>query len=294
MASPPAVTHNLQFTDFTVNANLKVPSGTVIRATGTVTINAALSVDFGASSGAGPKHTIGTGLVLAGMTPAQQGVALSPASSGEYGDNANTRAGGPGGLGLQELQARQLLHPGPLAGGAGANALATKVTGSRGGGSITILARGPIVVTATGIINADARPFGVLIAGSGGGGGGAGGVIILASKTSVTNSGSLSAQGADGCPSGTNDGPGGGGSGGIAHLLSPTAPVTGAVTLTGGQPGTVGGAFTGTERAGGGGGGACASGGGTGGSAGVSNPVAGTAGGPGKILASQVDPTSLF
>lgn len=294
----PAVTANLQFSDFTVAAGttLTVPSGTVIRCRGDFVNSGKIVVKPGTPPGRGPFYVTDLGITWAGITPAGQGVSLSPAASGDLGSNLNTRAGGKGGIGLGELQARQLLHPGVLGGGAGANSIVTHANGNAGGGTLTIACAGTITNAASGIVQADGEPTGVVLAGVGGSGGGAGGVIIVASRTSVSNAGSISAKGSDGLKSGTNDAPGGGGGGGIVHLLAP-AVTAGTVVVTGGAAGAASGNFSGSaDRAGGGGGGACGGAGGAGGSAGANAPVAASAqaGGAGLVLESKLDPTSLL
>lgn len=56
-----------------------------------------------------------------------------------------------------------------------------------------------------------------------------GAIVVLASRASITNSGTITATGGDGQPSDTKDGPGGGG---IVHLIAP-AITEGSLTVTG-------------------------------------------------------------
>ncbi|MFP2934745.1 collagen-like protein, partial [Pyxidicoccus sp. 3LG] len=197
--------HHLQFTDITISGTLIVPSGTVLRATGNVTV-------------------MGTGTII--VAPAAQdagngapnpGVALAPAGSIH------------GGVGLGVLQASHVRRPGPLAGGAGdRNISLGSVSGGEGGGSLVIVARGNVSIAAGGAINANGvngnNPGGATdIPGPGGGGGG---VIIIGAHGNITVSGFVRAAGGAGGP-GVNGnggaggaGGGGGGGGGIIHLIA--------------------------------------------------------------------------
>lgn len=136
---------HLQFTNVTISGTLIVPSGTVIRATGDVTINGTIIVDPSAEDN-------GTG-------PAEAGVARAAAGEPQ------------GGRGLLPLQAAQLLRPGGLGGGAGAKQVG--VAGGRGGGSLVILAQGAIRIPPGGAINANGEAGGTAanLPGSGGGAG---------------------------------------------------------------------------------------------------------------------------
>jgi hypothetical protein len=285
---PPAVTHNLQLTDFTVpnGATLTVPSGTVIRCTGTFTNNGTITVyPYGDS------RTISTpqaGLFLAPAQLAGAGFTQLPAVQGEIGDNTNFRLGGEGGGNafFTELQARQLLHPGFSGGGDGARAFNP---GTFGGGVFTVIAMGAIQNAGTITASSSTPPNG--------GGGGAGGIIILASMTSVTNTatGSIQANAGNGGASNTFEGAGGGGGGGIVHLLAPTITNAGTVKVDPGTAGSNATAITNPSRAGGGGGGGCGGSGGNGGSVGPTGAaVPAGNGSPGFPLQSLVDPTSLF
>ena len=78
-------------------------------------------------------------------------------------------------------------------------------------------------------------------------GGGAGGIVALVSAATVTNNGVIQANGGNGAalratdPSSTGQGPGGGGGGGIVHLIAPTIGATGTISVTGGSGGSAGG-----------------------------------------------------
>ncbi|MFP2964500.1 collagen-like protein, partial [Myxococcus sp. 1LA] len=155
---------HLQFTTVTISGTLIVPSGTVIRATGDVTVSGTIIVDPSAEDN-------GTG-------PAEAGVARSAAGEPQ------------GGRGLLLLQSAQLLRPGGLGGGSGAKQAG--VAGGRGGGSLVILAQGAIRVPPGGGINANGEAGGTA-SNLPGAGGGAGGVVVLAGKGSITVGGAVRA-----------------------------------------------------------------------------------------------------
>ncbi|MEK6643370.1 MAG: hypothetical protein AABZ08_05625 [Planctomycetota bacterium] len=284
-----ATNGNLQFTDVTIpsGSTVFVPSGTIIRCTGTFTNNGAVSV-IAVASTAGQGH-FGDGSDGSNNAPSG-GVSSSAASSGEIGDETLLRAGGRAGTGLAITEARNVLNPGVIGGGGGAGS--NSGAGGAGGGTVTILAR-------TAIVNATGATISALgAAGTAGKGGGAGGVVILASPGTVTNSGSITVKGGAGGASDTSRGPGGGGGGGIIHLLTPTTTL-GTVDITGGGAGALGGAgsILTVLRVGGGGGGACGGGGGQGGpvDTGVpGTPFSASAGFAGHSLSTTADPTSLF
>ncbi|WNZ62618.1 collagen-like protein [Myxococcus sp. MxC21-1] len=195
---------HLQFTNVTISGTLIVPSGTVIRATGDVTVNGTIIVDPSAEDN-------GTG-------PAEAGVARAAAGEPQ------------GGRGLLPLQAAQLLRPGGLGGGAGAKQVG--VAGGRGGGSLVILAQGAIRIPpgapsmpmvrrveppptcpARAVARGRRRPRGQGLhhrggirpsgggqwwrwqqrggAGKGGGGGGGGGIVQLLSSTTPSVTGGI-------------------------------------------------------------------------------------------------------
>ncbi len=155
-----------------------------------------------------------------------------------------------------------------------------------GGGMMTLLARGSILITPTGSISAPGvagKTMPVELA-PGLFNAGAGGVLILASRTGVTNLGTLTAKGGDGADQ-THAYAGGGGGGGIVHLLGPSlsagsSDVSGgaAANLSGGEwPQPVPGSPCG----------------GNGGSSGSSGGV--SAGGTGQVFTTIVaDPATLF
>jgi len=233
---------NLQFTTITVNGTLIVPSGTILRATGDVTVGQTgmIIVDPGAR----PTPVPGSA--------ASAGLALSPAVVGASG------------VGMRKLSAAAL-GPLPSAGGAGV-VTSVPTPGSAGGGSIGIYAAGTVTVAAAGSINANGGSGVSAQGGTGNGsGGGAGGLVVVAGRTGITVSGAIRVAGGNGAngvaPTGAAHG-GAGGGGGIVHLLSTTAPtVTGTLLTSGGAGGQPAGA--GTAPGGGAGGGSLGGSGGT-------------------------------
>jgi hypothetical protein len=288
--SPP---DDLQFTDLTVAAGqtLTVPSGTVIRCTGTFRNDGTITVLVGAAGGKLTDQPLNTAKLQLRGAPANPGVSTGAAMSPDACDNTVFCSGGSGGIGLSMARAKMLVRPGLFGGGGGAGAHRSG-EGGRGGGSLVVLARTAIVNAATGIINANGQ-----VVDSDSNGGGAGGVVILASPGSVTNAGAINAVGGAGEDADADEGASGGGGGGIVHFLAPTVGGAGTVDVSGGAAGSTATQVTGALRSGGAGGGACGGNGGAGGNvpsgATVSSLAAGT-GGTGYALTSLVDPTALF
>jgi hypothetical protein len=288
-ADPLVAPTNFQFTDLTVvpGVKLTVPSGTVIRCTGTFTNNGTVEV-LGAAVGA-DRDGVDAGTIEASVRNANPGLGLSPAGSGEAGPATSPLTMGEGADAMNEATARQLVKPGPLGGGGGGGGLSG--TGGQGGGTLLVLAATAVMNQL--VINADGHE------GTNGSGGGGGGVVILASRGTVSNAGpaTISAHGADGFDSTASDGAGGGGGGGIVHLLAPTIVSDGTVTVDGGAAGAAGAAasVTSNPRSAGGGGGACGGNGGSGGAVSTAGtPGSAEAGHTGHFLQSHVDPTALL
>lgn len=290
LTAPPT---NLMFTDFTVNAGveLRLPSGTVIRCTGTFTNNGNIVVTTTGASGGSPDGTI-PGMIQASIGLPDPGISTEAAHMGEFGDDTRFRQGGGGGSGLLSLQGRFLLHPGVKGGGGGMGAFDNG--GGDGGGTLTVLAQAAVVNGATGIINADAS------GGAEGSGGGGGGIIILASLGSVTNNGTMSANGGDGGPSNNMTSSGGGGGGGIINMLAPVVNqgAGASASVAGGAGGAaILNSVNSSPRLGGGGGGASRGRGGDGGNmdAGATvTPEDAQAGLSGEVYISLLDPTPLL
>jgi hypothetical protein len=288
-----ATNDNLQFTDLTISpgAVLYVPSGTVLRCTGTFTNNGTVQVrplaavggscySFSPFNPSSYKFT---------YRPPGAGVSGSTAEGGTFGIYTDICTHGRGALGLMENEARTILMPGLVGGGGGAGAMNI---GGDGGGTLVVLAG--TAIANNGIIHADGgSPFH-------GGGGGGGGVVVLASPVQVTNLGTISARGGDGGGSDNFNGAGGGGGGGIVHLLAPSV-TAGTVAVGGGTGGTYSFPIDQDPHVAGGGGGACGGAGGDGGdipaltgnppSASSTAPIAGSGG---YTLVTLTDPTLLF
>src|SRR5205085_1304070 len=107
------------------------------------------------------------------------------------------------------------------------------VFGNAGGGYLMIMAAGPVTVGATGSITAAGVP--ASLDPNGMRGAGAGGIIVLASRSTVTHSGSVIASGAAGVDGSSTRVAGGGGGGGIVYLLAPSISSTGVADVTGGR-----------------------------------------------------------
>ena len=253
---------NLNFNSITITGTLIVPSGTLLKATGTVNISGTITV--------ATRTNIGT--------PAA-GVAQSAAEN--YF----------GAVGISSFLAGSMVVAPAAAGGGGKRIfLGAGADGGHGGGGLTIYAKGNITLTTGANINANGASgvnpgtAGLSIVGTGGG---AGGIVILAAGGNLTIAGTIRVQGGNGANGfngngGTGEGGGGGGGGGVVKLISSTsASFTGTVVTTGGSAGAND--PGGTSVIPGGGGGAC---GGSGGNAGgtvpitttIVNPSAGSAG----------------
>ena len=275
---------NRQYTDLTIGpgATLTIPSGAVIRCTGTFTNNGTIVVG---TASLGAKEAVRDSTIDSTYQPPGQGVAPAPAARGELGPAGSFYFGGFAGTGLTAAQARSILRPGVNAGGGGS---CGTFSGSDGGGGLTVLAAGAIVNDGT--VRADGAGPGVF-----GSGGGAGGVVVLASKQRIRNRGTITANGGAGGQNGTSNGPGGGGGGGIVHVLAPEIDDTGLVSADGGAAGSLTGTTASGLRAGGGAGGSCGGGGGSGGSVQGNNTAQpASPGGAGHVLETLADPTALF
>jgi len=168
------------------------------------------------------------------------------------------------------------------------------LTGTGGAGGGTFTVIAAGSITNSGTIQADGQSISV------GAAGGGGGIIILASQTQVTNSlaGTLSVKGGAGGASFSNVGASGGGGGGFVHLISTSAPVNaGTINYAGGAAGSNGavGTVSTTPRIGGAGGGSCYGAGGIGGNVSSAGTSSGTgAGVDGAFLTTTADPMSLM
>jgi hypothetical protein len=261
---------NTQFTNINIAGSLILPSGTVLRATGDVTVTGTITVQPGTED--------------TGNGPASPGV-----SRGVPGLIH-------GGTGVSLLAAARLTNPDNGGGGSGDRTF--NGTGGEGGGALVIAAQGNVSIPFGGSISANGTN-GVNIGTTGdvgGPGGGAGGIIVIAARGNLTVGGILRANGGNGGSgvnqnAGTNGaGGGGGGGGGIINLISAN-PIsgTGTIQVNGGAAGAD--AMTGaTTSTAGGGGGACGGDGGdAGGSLTLSSPFSpAQAGAAGHVILRQV------
>ena len=258
VTSPPST--DIQCTNFTVvsGVTLTVPTGTVIHATGTVTIYGTITVQAGAAQG----------LYQAATDLANEG----------------------GGIALPRFSQRKTLNPGPFGGGNGGGSNLSLGLYGLGGGSLVILAEGSLTIEPGGAITANGTNGGQETSSGFSDGGGAGGIIILASKTSVANDGTLTADGGSGAAAIVSlTDAGGGGGGGIIHLLAPSGQITlGTTHILGGS---VGGGNTNSNGSGFGGG-AC---GGNGGNGSNIVNITSQSGSNGNVFTTAVaDPSTLF
>jgi hypothetical protein len=152
VTSPPAST--LQFTTLSITGNLTVPSGTIKRATGNITISGSIVVSTNPN--------------------AAQGIGSTSATA--YGVGNTVAAGGGA---MNGLLARALVNPGAIGGGVGPLSDAGAVSG----GAVVILAAGSITITGSGSIHADGATGGPVDSSTTGGGGFGGGIIVPASDT---------------------------------------------------------------------------------------------------------------
>jgi hypothetical protein len=108
------------YTDVVIESGMTwtVPSGAVIRCTGTFQNNGTIVVQTGAPGG----DVVGadTSSLTLAYSPPHPGISARAAASGEFGDGTSSRAGGRGGIGLSLFQASMLRYPGAFAGGGGA------------------------------------------------------------------------------------------------------------------------------------------------------------------------------
>jgi len=246
-----------QFQNINITAGntLTVGSGTTLRATGSCQISGNLVVQVGARGGSSVTPTSSTTVPV--RVSANYGKAFRPASPGGYGTNSASIQGGFGATNVQAAEARTLVRLTDTAFGAGGEA------GDNGSGGS-------------------------------GGGGGAGGLIVLASETSISNLGAVSADGGFGGPSSASIGAGGGGGGGVVHFIAPQVTL-GTVSVVGESAGGTFNPVTNSPRFGGSGGGGFGGNGGAGGNVSSANTaLSANAGAAGQVFETEVDPSSLI
>jgi len=263
-------------------ATLQVESGTILRCTGTFTNDGTVTVFSSRNRGS---FSFSSNAASGALVPPSSGVALTTAGSPEY-STSGAFNGGKGGTGLGASSYPEgtiVRAPNGQGGGGGAAGHGQSTVGGHGGGWFAIYAVGAISVGATGSVTATGDDGGSC---SGGGGGG---IVVLASKTSVSVSGTIDVSGGDGGASTVNCGAGGGGGGGMVMSISPTTSVpSGSVLVNGGSAGT--GAAPSTPASGGGGGGASRGNGGDG----QGSATSPTSGSSGSNATTSADPTSII
>lgn len=277
-----------------------VPSGVVIRATGTVTIAGTLVVEPKARAGS---FWYSTSPVLqprlqmpepgvAGTIPPTPTVVEGPATAYEGG----------GAVGLGQA-ARFILRPGPTGGGGGWYGYFPAGHVAMGGGSL-VIAAARIVVEGT----IDAQGGGTQSWSCRACSGGGGGFVVLAARESLTTHprALINARGGDGGDSvvttasgvtaAVGHGAGGGGGGGCVHFIAPSIVHEGQVNIDPGEPGR----NTTHEnppslKIGGYGGGASCGSGGSGGRFNTNSAsLAARPGTSGQYFRTEADPTSLL
>lgn len=283
-----APTGNLQFTNVTVAAgtNSYFPSGVVLRASGAVNLAGHVQVDRAGAWGYGG-------------VPPSRGISEALARPGQSTTGTGTVYGASGG-GI--LRHPLLLRLSKLAEGGGAFLGPGGGVDYPGGGSLAIVARGPITVTGEIEAIGGGSPY------SDGSGGGGGGVVFLASMTKITIdvSAVIDVSGGPGGRSNRRNSvpynyvtaAGGGGGGGLIRLIAPEVELVYGATLRvdGGAAGAneVLTDLSGT-RYGGQAGGNSVGGGGHGGNLKASTtPDPASPGIAGKVLVTEADPTALL
>lgn len=250
-----------QYTNVTIPSGVSatIRQGSILRCTGTVTVDGTLSAQRGSNGGTIGVLSPPTGSDSTAITTASASPDLLVAGSPQvvaFSSVAAEKGRAPTGVSDREIY-RSLRPRLNISGGSGAGSVGT--FGGAGGGSFGIYSKAGITISASGVLAANAGPAGA------GAGGGAGGVIVLSSREAVTNNGSISATGSDGGNAASNSASGGGGGGGVVHFIAPTI-VQGTVDVSGGAGGSAAGPGTAIDDfiSGGAAGGACAGLGGSG------------------------------
>ena len=288
---------NNQYTDFTVSngVTITVPSGTVIRCTGSFSNFGQIVVSPWAEGGyikTPPSFDFANVLASAGSPHPGVGRGLPRTPEVRPYDDSGEVVGGLGGQGIGDSNvAKNLPRRGPIGGGGGAGA--PGATGGEGGGAIYIISQNDLTNAAGAVISANGEDNSGV-----GGGAGAGGVVLLASGTRVINEGTIEALGGDGGPGDFYAANGGGGGGGIVHRIAPAFGGVGAINVDGGNAGDDTTQITlSFPRYAGAGGGACGGNGGSGGSLPSGAPVwatGATAGSSGISVFTTADPPGLL
>lgn len=275
------------FTDINITGGiLTIPSGTLIRCTGSFTLASTATISVQASPGSGGVTANPATIITVRQGAAGIGLPPGPPDHGNFA-SAPINAGG-GGIGLSEARARYLRDIGPF-GGAPSPAIAVRGTifpAVAGGGAVGIRCAGPVSIAGTVIAN-----------GGSGWGGAGGGVVLVGSGQSITvqPTGLIEARGGSGGNAGSRRGAAGGGGGGLVHLVAPTVTQSGTIDVSGGDGASAGTATSDYVVGGVGGGGSCGNGG-SGGSVAQTTgaATAGAAGTIGCALITQVNPADFW
>ena len=297
-----SILQNGMYNDFTIESGSTVTaqSGTVIRATGTCTINGTVNVSTFAAGGIVLSPVSDTRR-LASRDP-HPGQAKSVPTTGEVLGSTSpaTALNGTGGLGFGSGtaydSARNLIRPGNLGGGGGGSAFllgSVSTSSNSGGGTIVFLCQNGITIGAAGFVNAIGAG-----AGADASGGGGGGIVVLATPSNLDIQGTVDVRGGNGANANTSvaTAAGGGGGGGlIISLYGGTLNASGTTVVTGGIGGTSAGApAPSLPFVSGSGGGASYGNGGDGGGARSSSLTSRTNGSPGGAIFFSEEPTKLF
>jgi len=279
---------NTSYRNITITAGtLTIPSGTLLRCTGSFTLGDGAVISIQHSPAISNFVFSPNSLIL--VRPGAAGIGLPPGPPDSRTSDTPALIATPGGPGLSEARARGLREIGPYGGAGGPSIVVanTHFTGGAGGGAAAIRCAGP--VTIEGIVQAN------------GAGGAGGGVFLAGSGQSVTvqPTGLIEALGGKGGDAGTfgRRGAGGGGGGGLVHLIAPVVTQSGTINVSGGAGGAggVAGTVSATVAIGGvGGAGSCGDGG-SGGSVGANgSATTGAAGSAGCSLVTEMNPAGFW
>jgi len=293
-----------QYGSITISAgsNVVVPSGSVVRCTGKLTVAGTLTIPAIANGGELPATVDGKTLLAQIIQPASASF-VSPAAPGEVVirtgvDTTNpdpiTGAGGSAGDAITNFEAlANLITPSTTySGSGGAGGLGGR--GGNGGGSAGFYCKGGVEIQGSGVVDASGT------AGTNGGGGGSGGLVVFATNGSFTNSGAVRADGGNGGGATVSSAGGGGGGGGVVNIIASFVGIGNVSTNGGAAAGAVApGGVSAVYRSGGGAGGNFGGPGGAGGGV-LNSDNSATASGPGsagvvfQIIQPGVDVSGLL
>lgn len=213
------------FTSFTRSSALSVPSASVIRVNGDLTLSAAITVgscDHSAWLSAELAGFVRGEMGSTGVASTEGGVGAASIGNGGIECNGKLGARGRNSTLLRPWSSLRGIVGGPCVD------LATYTTRASGGGGLILIVHGNADFTG-GTITAD----GTAGTGSNGSGGGGGGSIIVICTGTITG-GTFNARGGTGQNSGVNN-KGGGGGGGLIQLVASAFSGTQTVSVAGGS-----------------------------------------------------------